>query len=232
MWKSIIKYLQDFFTLFYPNLCSACGNHLYDGEECICIACRMTLPYTLDEQLRCNNTYKLFLGKVKIEAASSLFYFKKKSRVQNLLHQLKYKNHVELGRELGNMHGHQLRESELFQNIDYVVPIPLHPDKLKLRGYNQAALIAIGYAEAMNIKYSEEILVRDKFTETQTHKSRFERYENMESVFSCGERIDVMNKSILIVDDVITTGSTIESSALTLLNAGANKIYIASIAIA
>lgn len=232
MLKSLLIYLENFFRLFYPSICCACGNHLYEGEECICVSCRMSMPYTFDENLHENSTYKVFLGRVRIKAASSLFYFKKKSRVQNLLHQLKYKNHEELGKELGKMHSYQMINSELFNALDYVVPVPLHPEKFKKRGYNQATLIAIGYAEGLNIDLREDLLKRKINTNTQTNKTRFERYENMESVFECSDFASVIGKNILLVDDVITTGSTIESCATTLINAGASNVYIASIALA
>lgn len=232
MWSVIYTYLKDFFQLLYPTICCACGNHLYDGEECICISCLMSMPYTNDENIRRNQCFKVFEGRVKIQAASSLFYFKKKSRVQNLLHYLKYKNHEELGEVLGAMHANAMVKSDLFSDIDLVIPIPLHPNKIKKRGYNQAALIAKGYAKTFGVSVDEKSLIRVIDTNSQTKKNRYERYENMSSVFKCVLSSSIENRNILIVDDVITTGSTIEASAIELLNAGCAKVYIASIAIA
>ncbi len=232
MLQKSLQFLFDFFHLFYPSICCACGNHLYDGEQCICVSCHVSLPYTNDELVLRNNTFKVFEGRVKIEAASSLLYFKKKSRVQNLLHYLKYKNHEELGSLLGAMHANLLLKSELFANIDYVVPVPLHPHKFKKRGYNQALLIAKGYAEILNVIVVEHILIRKVDTSSQTKKSRYQRYENMAEVFRCIENDLMKGKSVLLVDDVITTGSTLESCAMELIKAGCSKVYIASIALA
>lgn len=175
---------------------------------------------------------KFFAGRAKIGAASSLFYFKKKSRVQNLLHYLKYKNHEELGLVLGRMHAQQLSMSDLFSGIDMVIPVPLHRHKFKKRGYNQAALLARGYAEELNALCVEEVLVRLMDTSSQTRKNRFERYENMEGVFSCNLLEIIQGKKVLLIDDVITTGSTLESCINELLKSGCKEVLVASIAIA
>lgn len=232
MWKFILSYLQEFIHLLYPSICYACGNHLYDGEEHICIACRMTLPYTFDETIKYNQTYKVFKGRMKLQSASSLFYFKKKSNVQHLLHYLKYNGVEELGNELGKIHGNMLSESELFSNINLIIPVPLHPNKEKKRGYNQAQLLANGYAEAMKVELKNKTLTRLTDTSTQTKKSRYQRYENMTGVFACVDVDAIREKNILLIDDVITTGSTLEACAQILLDAGCASISIASIAIA
>lgn len=232
MWDSIKNYLKDFFNLFYPSICFACGNHLYDGEDSICIACRVSLPYTFDENESNNKCARVFKGRVKINGASSLFYFKKKSKVQNLLHYLKYKGSEGVGLVLGNIHAELLMKSSIFKEIDLIIPVPLHPNKFKMRGYNQAALLAKGYAEVMKVEYLENILVRVKNTSTQTHKSRFERYENMNNVFECKQIEQLRNKNILLIDDVITTGSTLEACAEVLIKYGCSGVWIASAAIA
>lgn len=232
MWNIILTYLKDFINLLYPSICYACGNHLYDGEEHICISCRMSLPYTFDEYILKNNTKKVFDGRVRISAASSLFYFQKKSKVQNLLHYLKYKGSEEVGIVLGEMHGQQLLQSELFSGIDIILPIPLHPKKLKIRGYNQSLLLAKGYAKAMQIECKEKILIRTFDTSSQTRKSRYERAENMKEVFECIKIEEVKDKNILLVDDVITTGSTIASCAEILIKSGCSGVWVASIAVA
>lgn len=232
MLKKVLQFLADFFHLFYPNICCACGNHLYDGEQCICVSCYLALPYTNDEHVHRNATYRVFEGRVKVQAASSLFYFKKKSRVQNLLHYLKYKNHGELGAMLGAMHANLLCKSELFNGIDFVVPVPLHPNKLKKRGYNQALLLANGYAEILKVPVSEKALVRKVDTYSQTKKSRYQRYENMSDVFTCEETEIIIGKGILLIDDVITTGSTLEACAHELLKNGCEKVFVVSTALA
>jgi ComF family protein len=192
----------------------------------------MSMPYTNDEQIKRNATYKVFDGRVRVEAASSLFFFKKKSRVQNVLHYLKYKNHEELGLVLGSMHAEQLSKSDLFAEVDVVIPVPLHPNKFKKRGYNQAALLAKGYSEVFHALLDEQSLIRTEDTSTQTRKNRYERYENMNQMFKCIDEHNIRGKNILLIDDVITTGSTVESCALELLKAGCKKVYIASVAIA
>ncbi len=230
MLQKIKQLVFDFFHLFYPNICCACGNHLYYGEDCLCVSCHLSLPYTNDEYLLRNNTFKVFEGRVNINAASSLFYFKKKSRVQNLLHYLKYKNHDELGTLLGAMHANVLLSSALFNGIDCIIPVPLHPNKLKKRGYNQALLLAKGYAEVLNVSVMEQALIREIDTNSQTKKNRYQRYENMNEVFKCTDA--VAGRAVLLVDDVITTGSTLESCAHVLLKMGCSKVFIASTALA
>ena len=232
MWKFILSYLKAFINLLYPSICYACGNHLYEGEEHICIDCRMTLPYTFDEKEKYNQTYKVFKGRIRLHSASSLFYFKKKSKVQHLLHYLKYSGIEDLGIELGKIHGDMIAESELFSDINLIIPVPLHPSKEKKRGYNQANLLASGYAEAMGIELNNLALVRISDTSTQTKKSRYQRYENMTGVFACVDFEAVKNKNILLIDDVITTGSTLEACAQELLDAGCARVSIASVAIA
>jgi ComF family protein len=193
----------------------------------------MTLPYTnyLEEHTE-KYTYKLFFGRVQISAASSYLYFRKKSGVQKILHELKYRNHESLGNLMGRLHASQLIDSKDFQDIDLVMPIPLHPRKYKERGYNQAALLAEGYAEIFGAELDLKTLQRKADTESQTRKSRYQRYENMKGVFVLNHQEKIKEKIILLIDDVVTTGATIESSAELLIAAGAKKVLVASIAVA
>lgn len=193
----------------------------------------MTLPYTNDWKEGAEKyTYKLFFGRVRISAASSYLYFRKKSGVQKILHELKYRNHESLGKLMGRMHASQLIDSNEFQDIDLVMPIPLHPRKYRERGYNQAALLADGYAEVLNAKVDLKTLQRKDYTESQTRKSRYQRYQNMKGVFVLKHPEKIKDKTILLVDDVVTTGATIESSAEILLAAGAKSVLVASTAVA
>jgi ComF family protein len=193
----------------------------------------MTLPYTNDwEEFAEKCTYKLFFGRVQISAASSYLYFRKKSGVQKILHELKYRNHESLGNLMGRLHASQLIDSKDFQDIDLVMPIPLHPRKYKERGYNQAALLAEGYAEIFGAELDLKTLQRKADTESQTRKSRYQRYENMKGVFVLNHQEKIKEKIILLIDDVVTTGATIESSAELLIAAGAKKVLVASIAVA
>lgn len=229
----LYSHIRNFFELLFPSLCNACGNHLYHQEKLICVVCRMTLPYTNDWKEGAEKyTHKLFFGRVRISAASSYLYFRKKSGVQKILHELKYRNHESLGKLMGRMHASQLIDSKDFQDIDLVMPIPLHPRKYRERGYNQAALLAEGYAEVMNAKVDLKTLQRKEYTESQTRKSRYQRYQNMKGVFVLKHPDKIKDKTILLVDDVVTTGATIESSAEILLAAGAKSVLVASTAVA
>lgn len=193
----------------------------------------MTLPYTNDWKVGVENyTHKLFFGRVRISAASSYLFFRKKSGVQKILHELKYRNHESLGKLMGRMHASQLIDSIEFQDIDLVMPIPLHPRKYRERGYNQAALLAEGYAGVLNATVDFKTLQRKDYTESQTRKSRYQRYQNMKGVFVLKHPEKIKDKTILLVDDVVTTGATIESSAEILLAAGAKKVLVASTAVA
>lgn len=193
----------------------------------------MTLPFTNDwEEHAEKYTHKLFFGRVQIAAASSYLYFRKKSGVQKILHELKYRNHESLGNLMGRLHASQLIDSKDFQEIDLVMPIPLHPRKYKERGYNQAALLAEGYAEIFGAELDLKTLQRKSDTESQTRKSRYQRYENMKGVFVLQHSENVKEKTILLIDDVVTTGATIESSAELLIAAGAKKVLVASTAVA
>lgn len=233
MLQILYSFLRNFFELLFPSLCNACGNHLYHSEKLICVACRMTLPYTNDWEVHQEKyTLKLFYGRVRIDAASSYLYFRKKSGVQKILHELKYRNHESLGKLMGRMHASQLIECKEFQGIDLVIPIPLHPRKYKERGYNQAALLAEGYAEIFNAKLDLKTLQRKADTASQTRKSRYQRYENMKGVFVLKNAENLKDKCVLLIDDVVTTGATIESSAELLITAGASRVLVASTAVA
>jgi ComF family protein len=232
MQREIVSWWKCVESLLFPELCPGCGNHLYEEEEIICVGCRMSLPYTHDQYQQIPAVEKVFQGRVPIEAASAYLFFHKHSAVQRLLHQLKYQGHRELGTLLGKMHAHQFLEKPAFQNIDCCIPIPLHPQKLKARGYNQAEVIATGIAEVTETTLLNKAMRRQSFTETQTHKSRYNRYENMQGVFALNEPDEIYGKHVLLVDDVVTTGSTIESCASILLSHGARAVSVACVAYA
>ena len=230
--RNLLNYLNAFFELFFPALCNACGNHLYEGESLICVECRMSLPYTNDWMEQGDNVCeKLFYGRAKISAASSFLTFRKKSGVQKILHELKYKHHEELGALMGRMHASVLKDTARFNEVDLVIPIPLHPKKFRERGYNQAELIAEGYATIFETKVDNYTLQRCINTSSQTRKSRYQRYENMKDVFVVNQVNNIQNKNIVLVDDVITTGATISSAAEKLLEAGAKRVMVVSVAV-
>lgn len=221
---------SDLLRLIYPELCVACANPLFQGEHILCTFCRVRLPYTNDHIEKDNKVTKLFWGRVKVESAASFLYFKKGTKVQRLLHQLKYKGRKDVGIKLGELFGKRLVESPHFLFVDLIIPVPLHPTKLKRRGYNQAAAFAEGLAKGMNIRMDETAIFRKKYTETQTRKARYDRFMNVNEVFDLKNSESLKSLHILLVDDVITTGSTIEACAEQLLKIEGVKLSVATIA--
>ncbi len=223
-------YLNDFISLFYPELCAGCSKNLFNNETVICTDCLYHLPYTNFHEDSNNRVAKQLWGRVPFHAASAYLYFRRGTRVQNLLHQFKYNQRPEVGIRLGEMYGLELKKTDTFKSVDLIVPVPLHPSKLRKRGYNQSAYFAQGLSNNMGIPVQNDLLNRIVPTETQTRKSRFVRYENMKDVFQSTNEQGLSNKHILLVDDVITTGATIEACAIELLGSPGTKISIATIA--
>jgi ComF family protein len=226
------SYLADFVSLLFPELCAACGESLVAGEEIICMDCRFNLPYTNFHLHPDNIVAQQFWGKIKLEAAYSLLYFKKGGKVQNLMHRFKYNGVKQIGNILGNIAGSQLAKNEIFNKVDLIIPVPLHKKRLRQRGYNQSACFAEGLAQQLNAPVEIDNLVRPTATETQTHKSRFDRYGNMQEVFSIKYPERLAGKHILLVDDVVTTGATLEACGAQLLKIDGLKLSIATIAYA
>lgn len=229
---TINRLALDVVALLFPELCNACGTHLYYGEKEICIKCLRDLPFT-DFHLNVENQVaKQLWGRLRDINAMAMLYFRKGTKVQNLMHSLKYKGKTAVGVKLGNLLGEKLAASNDYKNIDLIVPVPLHYSKERLRGYNQSETIANGIAELLNIAVSTKHLIRAKSTETQTKKARYTRYENMQSVFDVKHVEELKNMHILLVDDVITTGATLEACGNALLNIGIKKLSIAAVAFA
>lgn len=222
----------DLFYLFFPRVCGACGNVLFKHEDALCLQCIHNLPKTNHLQEPENYLVKLFWGRFPIHAAAAYYTFSKGSKVQNMLHELKYKGNNEVGIKAGSLMGKDLNKTEQYQNIDFIIPVPLHPKKFKKRGYNQSEEIAKGLAKSMNVPLDTKLLTRGVFTETQTKKSRFNRWQNVEDVFVVNNYEALVGKHVLLVDDVITTGATIEACAQKLIAAGVQKISVVSIACA
>ena len=222
--------INDFFNIIFPKLCCACNNSLFKNEEIICTSCIFSLPKTnfhLDKE---NPVIKIFWGRVQIEMATSFYLFSKKSKVQNLLHQLKYKGVKEIGFVVGELIGYDLNESEQFKAVDFIVPVPLHKNKLKKRGYNQSEWIAKGISNTMRVPINTQTLIRNKDSQTQTKKSRYKRWENVGEIFGVSNQ-ELQGKTVLLVDDVVTTGATIEACALVLIKSNC-KVLVATIAYA
>lgn len=229
--RAITRYLNDFFDLFFPNLCVACNSHLVNQESLICTKCLYDLPKTkfhLDIE---NPVAKLFWGRTKIEYATAFFYFSKGSKYQDMMHKFKYHKQKEIGYVLGKYFASTIAES-FFNEIDLVIPVPLHKSKLRKRGYNQSEWIGKGLAEVLNKPLDAKSLQRTVATETQTRKSRYERFQNVDKIFKIDKPEKVKGKHVLLVDDVVTTGSTLEACANAILAIDGTKVSIATLAVA
>jgi len=227
-----MSYLSDFIALFYPNYCLSCNNSLIKGEKCLCLQCLAKLPKTDFHLQKDNPVEMLFGGRVPIFRATAFYFFHKEGIIQHLIHQLKYKGRREIGNYLGLLFGLALLESEDFQSIDIILPIPLHPHKRKKRGYNQSEFICGGIAKGMKKEYNYNLLVRTMDTKTQTKKSRYNRWENVSQIFKVLQPEKLEGKHILLVDDVVTTGATLEATVQALLEVPNTKISIACLACA
>lgn len=226
---SVIK--DALLHFFFPHVCSGCGSDLLNKHTSLCIRCMHDLPSTYFEYHPGNPVEKLFWGRVPLQSASAQYYFTKESLIQRLMHQLKYKGDKDLGIQLGQMMGEQLMNSDRFK-VDALVPLPLFPAKEKSRGYNQAGLLCKGMAESMKLPVLENLVTRPHHTETQTKKGRMERWKNIEGKFSLHDTASVRDKHILLVDDVVTTGATLESCSEELLKAENLRLSIVTLCIA
>lgn len=225
-----VGWLADFFALFYPRLCYACQKALVQQEECICSFCNFHLPRTHMYKERENSLSRVFWGRADIETATALFYFQKGGRVQKLIHQFKYRGKKDVGMYLGRMLGSELNGSELWQPVDMIMPVPMHARKQHERGFNQSEVIARGIAETFHRPLELSNLVKTEKTETQTRKTRFRRWENVETVFSIVKPERLRSKNILLVDDVITTGSTLEACTQKIKEIPGTRVWLVSLA--
>jgi len=224
------KYFNDLLHLFYPHNCEGCGSDILYDTQFLCARCMHRLPETGFFAKPFNPVEKLFYGRADIQHAGASYYFTKDSLLQHLLIQLKYKSNREAGYFLGRMMGHSLMRSDRFAGIDLVVPLPLNHQKEQMRGYNQAALICEGITGVWNKPVSKDSVTRLRFTETQTRQNRVNRWQNMEGVFAVTRPGELENKHILLVDDVITTGATLEACGSSILGVDGAMLSIAAAA--
>lgn len=229
---STLSLIEDLINLIFPRICAACGESLLKQEETICLSCEFHLPRTNFHLVLDNPVCRLFWGKVKLESAASYLYFNKGNKVQRLIHQLKYKGRKDIGICLGRQYGHYLKVSPFFNTAQVIIPVPLHAKKLKQRGYNQSEQFAVGLGESMIIPVFPEALYRKKDTGTQTKKSRFLRWQNVDDVFEVKNPGSLEMKHVLLVDDVITTGATLESCINTLSAIRGIRVSVVTIAVA
>lgn len=227
------EYFTDFFHLFYPNNCLACGNILLKGETVLCFRCETELPetnYCFDAE---NKLVKRFWGRVPLQGAVALYRFTKGGTVQRLLHNLKYKGRKDAAEYCGRLLGRKLKQpNSIIKNVDLIVPVPLHWKKQQLRGYNQCEPFAEALAQTLSVPYSFTALERKHENMSQTKKSRYDRWGNVAEIFSVKETAQLQGKHILLVDDVVTTGATAEACLQTILTVPDTTVSFAAIAAA
>jgi ComF family protein len=230
--KLFKRFLEDLLSLLFPDLCCGCGAYLYKGETQLCTKCLYLLPYTDHHLYNENIAARQLWGRMPCHATMAMLYFKKGSRTQHIIHSLKYKGRQDLGVKLGQMIAEKLLMNRTHWNADLVIPVPLHPRKERSRGYNQSKCIAEGIAATLGIPLNTSSLLRKKRTGTQTKKGRYSRFENMQLVFSIADADSIKGKHVLLVDDVMTTGATLEACGIVLLAANIAKLSIATVAFA
>jgi ComF family protein len=226
------SYFSNFISLFYPNYCEGCGRTLVRGEECLCLYCFGDLPKTDFHTCKDNPVEMVFAGRVSVFRATAFCFFKKGNITQRLIHQLKYKGNQAIGFYLGRQFGLELAKTEAFQSIDLIVPVPLHPQKFRQRGYNQSECIGKGISETLSRPVDTSSIIRVTPTSSQTKKARYERWENVSGIFQLTKSNTLTGKHILLVDDVVTTGATIEAAAQPLFTLPTVKVSVACLAYA
>lgn len=225
-----MNYFRDVLHLFFPKLCITCTTKLLQSEKLICTICRHDLPLICYKSHKDNKITQSFLGRIQIEKATALLYYRKTGKTKDLIHALKYKGRQEIGAFFGDWLGNILNESNQFNDIDYIIPVPLHPKKLKQRGYNQVTSFGKSLAHHLQTTYLPDALLRVSHSKTQTFKQRFDRFNNNNTKFYLNNDHILKNKHVLLIDDVITTGATLESCCKELLKAKDIKISIATMA--
>ena len=223
--------INDLLGLFYPKNCSTCAKVLMKYEEILCFSCKLDLPYTKFAKLEDTETEKIFYGRVQVESATSLLHYSKKGNVQKLIHHLKYKNQQKIGILLGELLGEEILLSNRFDTVDCIIPVPLHPSKLKIRGYNQVTKFGQTLSQKLTVPYYEDLLIGKAMVKTQTHKNRFDRLNDLEKNFELSNKGFLENKHVLLIDDVVTTGATLEACIMQLAQSKNIKISIATMAI-
>ena len=228
-----ISFWSRLLDLISPRLCVVCGNRLTVTEETLCSKCYLHLPRTdFDHDLYENVMAKLFWGQIAIEKATALFYYEPHAETANILYELKYKNHPEIGVVMGRMMAKELMRSGMFEGIDAIVPVPLARKRERERGYNQSLELAKGVSEVTGLPIYNKVVKRTKFMGSQTQRGRWERNENVENVFELTNGDSISGKHLLLIDDVVTTGATIIACAQEMQKASDVKISVLALGFA
>jgi len=231
--KNKAFFITNLLGFSFPELCPACRRGMSGHEKLLCSDCRTNLPLTNFHLMEENPLKKMFWGRVPLEYAMSYYFFSKQTRVQQLIHHIKYRGLKELAVEVGRMMGRAIQENEKFCNaVEVIIPVPLHPKKLRKRGFNQSECLGRGISELIKKPLSTQNLIRQIHNPTQTKKSRFQRWKNVSGIFELLNAEELNGKHVLLVDDVVTTGSTIEACYLALKKANDVRISLASIGFA
>ena len=225
MFKSLVN-------LFFPPVCAGCHSFLLWNENEICTLCRHNIPLTNHHLNPENEAFKKFYGRIPVEYASALLYFHKRGIVQELIHNLKYKGQEEIGTVLGEWYAEDLKNLEIIRSVDEIIPVPLHKRKLRERGYNQVTNFGLSLSKNLNISYNPNLLVRNIYSKTQSKKNLLNRSDGIETIFDVVFAEKDHDKHFLLIDDVITTGSTLEACSHALLKIPGAKISIVCMAMA
>lgn len=226
--------INDFLSLIYPRHCEACSNTLFRHETFMCTYCKLNLPKSNYHHNALSDTElaRVFTARVPLKNALCFYLYEKSGKIQKLLHAIKYQNQKELAEFIGTIYGEELHKSGVMDDLDLIIPIPLHKNKLKLRGYNQSEWFAKGLSKSLNTSLDPQLFERISDTATQTKKKKYQRWENVEGIFKLNNTEKLINKHVLLVDDVITTGATIEAAWLALKDVEGITLSAASIAFA
>lgn len=230
--STLSRLFENLFHTLYPDLCLGCNKQPKTRDSSFCTQCLHDLPYTDHFDVQPNVVYNHFKGRVPLNHAAAILIFTEGGIVQNLLHQLKYKGRREIGEIMGEIAGEKIKSSKYFKQIDVIIPVPIHPKKQLSRGYNQSTIFGRGIENIIHVPCIDNVLVKTKETKSQTGKSRTDRMYNVSDVFEMKDVQKVKNKHVLLVDDVVTTGATLEACCLQILETGASTVSVVSIAAA